>query len=71
MGIPVEDCLTAGKLIGLKTFINEFVAYEELGKIIIFRKEAILNNTFELYRNGTMSLPNSQEILWNVFIVFY
>lgn len=66
MGVPVEDCLIAGKLIGLKTFINEFVAYEELGKIINFRKEAILNNTLELYKNGTMSLPISQSMLWNV-----
>jgi nucleoside permease NupC len=66
MGVPAEDCLVAGKLIGLKTFINEFVAYEELGKIINFRKEIILNNTMEFYRNGSMVLPGSQSMLWNV-----
>lgn len=66
MGVPPEDCLIAGKLIGLKTFINEFVAYEELGRIINFRKEIILNSTFEAYRNGSMVLPSSQSMLWNV-----
>lgn len=33
MGIPWSECLDAGRLIGLKTVANEFIAYAELGTI--------------------------------------
>jgi len=32
MGIPAGECLEAGRLIGLKTVANEFIAYDALGK---------------------------------------
>ena len=31
MGIPSTDCMAAGELLGLKTFLNEFVAFERFG----------------------------------------
>lgn len=31
MGIPAQDCLAAGELLGLKIVTNEFIAYERLG----------------------------------------
>lgn len=34
MGTTPSDCRSLGRLIGLKTFTNEFVAYDELSKII-------------------------------------
>ena len=34
MGVPPTDCRIVGKLIGIKTFINEFVAYDSLSTII-------------------------------------
>lgn len=34
MGTSPDDCRSIGRLIGLKTFTNEFVAYDELSKII-------------------------------------
>lgn len=33
MGVPTAECIEAGRLIGLKTVANEFIAYAELGKI--------------------------------------
>lgn len=33
MGIPASECLEAGRLIGIKTVANEFIAYAELGTI--------------------------------------
>ncbi len=33
MGIPTSECLEAGRLIGLKTVANEFIAYADLGQI--------------------------------------
>lgn len=34
MGVPVQDCWTVGKLIGVKTVLNEFVAYLQLTDIL-------------------------------------
>jgi len=34
IGTPVEDCTDVGRLIGIKTVFNEFVAYEQLGETI-------------------------------------
>jgi len=32
LSIPADECLVAGRLIGLKTVANEFVAYQQLGQ---------------------------------------
>ena len=34
MGVDVSDCRKVAELIGFKVFINELVAYKELGKLI-------------------------------------
>ncbi|HOW89498.1 MAG TPA: nucleoside transporter C-terminal domain-containing protein [Elusimicrobiales bacterium] len=34
MGVPVQDCWTVGKLIGVKTGMNEFVAYLRMAEIL-------------------------------------
>ncbi|TWU02338.1 NupC/NupG family nucleoside CNT transporter [Stieleria varia] len=34
LGIPATECLEAGRLIGLKTVANEFIAFKEMEKII-------------------------------------
>ena len=34
MGVPVKDCWVVGKLIGVKTVLNEFVAYLQLAEIL-------------------------------------
>jgi pyrimidine nucleoside transport protein len=38
MGVDVDDCRKVAQLIGTKTFLNEFVAYQELGGLIDNRK---------------------------------
>uniref|UniRef100_A0A8C0LHH4 Concentrative nucleoside transporter C-terminal domain-containing protein n=1 Tax=Canis lupus dingo TaxID=286419 RepID=A0A8C0LHH4_CANLU len=40
MGVEWQDSFMVAKLIGYKTFFNEFVAYEHLSKLISLRKEA-------------------------------
>ncbi|XP_053414852.1 solute carrier family 28 member 3 [Nycticebus coucang] len=40
MGVDWQDSFLVAKLIGYKTFFNEFVAYEHLSKLINLRKEA-------------------------------
>ena len=53
-------------LIGIKVFVNEFIAYSELGKIINLRNNITNNNMFDSYRNGTLTLPNDTLMIWNV-----
>jgi nucleoside permease NupC len=65
-GVNVDDCQAVSKLIGYKIFLNEFVAYQKLGNIIDFRNKIIANNTIIFYKNGTLPLPNSLDMIWNV-----
>ena len=39
MGVDWQDSFMVAKLIGYKTFFNEFVAYEKLSKLIHLRQE--------------------------------
>ena len=45
MGIPASECLEAGRLIGLKTVANEFVAYDALGRAEIGDGKAMSQRT--------------------------
>ena len=38
LGVSSKDCGTVGELIGTKVFLNEFLAYKELGLHICFNK---------------------------------
>ena len=38
MGVNIEDCRKVAQLIGIKTFLNEFIAYEDLSKLISNRE---------------------------------
>ncbi|KAI0990638.1 hypothetical protein GJ496_004130 [Pomphorhynchus laevis] len=64
IGLSPRDCRVAGQLFGIKTFINEFVAFGELSSIIKQRSEMIHNGTFAEYDcelikyNGTMLFEN-------------
>ena len=63
--MSIEDCRSVSKLIGTKIFVNEFVAYEKLGTMIKFREGIIANGTYDLYYNGTLSLP-AGGVIWSV-----
>jgi hypothetical protein len=71
MGTAAEDCSSLAKLIGIKVFVNEFVAYNYLGDTIRFRNEIIANSTYDLYRNGTFPLPDNLFMMWNVRKINY
>ena len=66
MGTAAEDCSTLAKLIGIKVFVNEFVAYSYLGDTIKFRSDIITNSTYDFYRNGTLPIPDNIFMIWNV-----
>ncbi|XP_039748460.1 sodium/nucleoside cotransporter 1 isoform X2 [Pararge aegeria] len=45
MGVPWEECEHVGTLIGLKTIVNEFVAYQRMGQM---KKDGLLSPRAEL-----------------------
>jgi len=67
MGADLEDCRQLGALIGIKTTVNEFVAYTELGKIITNTDVADVWTTFggsltsfsnqSAYLSGNITIP--------------
>ena len=48
MGVELADCRPVAQLIGIKTFFNEFIAYERLSQFILNSR------TLDSY-NGTIS----------------
>ena len=68
MGIYSEDCKSASKLIGYKVFLNNIMTFQKLGQSIKFRDAIIANGTFELFRNGSLPVPQDIEVLWGVSI---
>ena len=47
-------------------FSFKFIAYGQLGEIRKLRDALIANNTFPLYLNGDLTLPNDTPMLWDV-----
>lgn len=45
LSIPVSECVEAGRLIGLKTVANEFIAYQSLGEIMASDTPSISKRT--------------------------
>ena len=52
MGVSWDDSFEVGKLIGLKTFLNEFVAYESLAKLIKNRRLGLPGAKLEVIFNS-------------------
>eukprot|EP00794_Sanderia_malayensis_P000551 gene551-1208_t len=48
MGVSWKDSFEVAKLLGLKTFLNEFVAYESLAKLIKNRRQNLAGTQLEL-----------------------
>lgn len=82
MGTSIRDCRSVARLIGLKTFTNEFVAYDQLGGIIknkkIFSDYVMGNHTDWHYKGDDLWLPSFDgglKILKNgileVWLVFF
>lgn len=70
MGVNVADCRKVAKLIGIKTFFNEFIAYLDLSQLI--RNRAALEG--HVMNNGTwywsgddviMTSPSDDIVLTN------
>jgi CNT family concentrative nucleoside transporter len=58
MGIPASECLDAGRLIGLKTVANEFIAYAELGEIARSETPALSQRTITVLTYALAGFSN-------------
>ncbi|CAH1790077.1 unnamed protein product [Owenia fusiformis] len=64
MGVRWQDCRTVAQLIGVKTFLNEFVAYTDLG-VIINNRRALQNYTMIYNETGIEQRSNGDIFLGN------
>ncbi|XP_060068832.1 solute carrier family 28 member 3-like [Ylistrum balloti] len=66
MGVEPADCHVAARMVGMKTFINEFFAYEDLGEVIRNgEKFRNFNGTWHLDKIGNiiMDTPGNATVL--------
>ncbi|KAK7866996.1 hypothetical protein R5R35_006862 [Gryllus longicercus] len=63
MGVQVEHCSDVARVVALKTVVNEFVAYEELGKLIDARKICGRSEVIATYALCGFSNPSSIGIV--------
>ncbi|KAK3102434.1 hypothetical protein FSP39_011350 [Pinctada imbricata] len=70
MGVSSKDSRKIAALIGVKTFTNEFVAYQQLGVLIGNKKNftiytSVMNHTDWYYRGSDIILPMVNQTLAN------
>ena len=66
MGVELEDCRRVAKLLGIKAFLNEFVAYIELRELINNREvleEHVANNGTWFWKGDDIVLADSNITL--------
>ena len=69
MGVDAENCRKVAELIGIKTFLNEFIAYTTLGELVDnrarFEEYINLYNTTDSWTNanGDIYLKHWNETL--------
>ena len=63
----LQDCFQVGKLLGLKSLVNEFVAYQELGKLVSKNAISERSKTIATYALCGFSNPASVGIQISAF----
>ena len=63
MGVPWEECETVGRLIGLKTTVNEFIAYQRLGEFKKAHQLSVRAEAIATFAICGFSNPGSLGIL--------
>ena len=69
MGVDVSNCRKVGELIGFKIFINEFVAYTELGKLIANRQVLDAYTGAWNWVNGDIVMESGRILIGGVMTV--
>ena len=73
MGVEWEDSFVVAELLGVKTFLNEFIAYSELSKYIKNRRQNLGGTTLKV---GHLFFPVQYlftlNCIWNkIFVIFF
>ncbi|KAJ8686623.1 hypothetical protein QAD02_022417 [Eretmocerus hayati] len=63
MGVPWHECEDVGELIGLKTVVNEFIAYQRLGEMKLQDKLSARTEAIATYAICGFSNPGSVGIM--------
>jgi Nucleoside permease len=63
MGVEWHECEDVAQLIGLKTIVNEFVAYEHLGKLKSANKLSVRQVLIALLPYPDIYLPTSRLLV--------
>lgn len=63
MGIPWDECEDVGTLIGLKTVVNEFIAYQKLGELKLANRLSPRTEAIATYAICGFSNPGSIGIM--------
>jgi len=61
MGVAPEDCRIVARMVGVKTFVNEFLAYEDLG--IVRKNRAKLSKMLLSNPNATWAWDASSNLV--------
>ena len=67
MGVPSEDAENVAQLVGIKTAVNEFVAFDMLGK---WKKETCLFSTNQRKSNIPKSISSRSNLLLKLYFNF-
>lgn len=76
MGVPSVDCLKIAELIGVKSMLNEFVAFERLGVIMmdskLYQQNQPTSKGFEILPNGSAILvhENGTNLLFKYGVLY-
>lgn len=62
MGVPAQDALSIGTLLGQKTVLNEFVAYSNLGKIVTESPELLSQRSIVIASYALSGFANFSSI---------
>ena len=68
MGADIADCPKVAELVGVKTFVNEYLAYSQLGHLIANRavwQEHVANNGSYYYVGQDIVLNGTESTLVN------
>jgi nucleoside permease NupC len=69
MGIPWSECETVSQLVGVKTVVNEFFAYQKLSHFIKEGNLAILKTTFKPIHLFQLFLRELRSTKWTTQVM--
>ena len=64
MGVPSQDCESVARLLGLKTIVNEFAAYQRLGEMVVKKQ---IGRRAQVHTLSTNIYEETQKLYFSYF----